>query len=88
MNLKICYWSKSEISFKIAESTYENRNRLDLVTASEYGEFFLRGSQTTHLPCLWRLTGYETFNGCFALKDKRTQQLNVAVPRCIVTLQL
>ena len=52
MNLKICYWSKSEISFKIAESTYENRNRGDLVTASEYGEFFLvlRGSQTTHPP--------------------------------------
>ena len=52
MNLKICYWPKSEISFKIAESTYENRNRGDLVTASEYGEFFLvlRGSQTTHLP--------------------------------------
>ena len=52
MNFKICYWSKSEISFKIAESTYENRNRGDLVTASEYGEFFLvlRESQTTHLP--------------------------------------
>ena len=90
MNLKICYWSKSEISFKIVKSTQENRNRGDLATASEYEEFFLvlRGNQTTHLPCLWRLTGYETFNGCFALKDKRTQQLNVAVPICIVTLQL
>ena len=90
MNLKICYWSKSEISFKIAESTYENRNRLDLVTASEYGEFFLVLREVKLLTflrgSLWRLTGYETFNGCFALKDKRTQQLNVAVPRCIVTL--
>ena len=52
MNFKICYWSKSEISYKIVESTYESRNRGDLVTASEYGEFFLvlRGSQTTYLP--------------------------------------
>ena len=41
MNLKICYWSESEISFKIVESAHENRNLGDLVTASEYEEFFL-----------------------------------------------
>ena len=52
MNLKICYWSKSEIPFKIVESTYGNRNRGNLVTASGYGEFFLvlMGTQTTHPP--------------------------------------
>ena len=39
-------------SFKIVERAYENRNRGDLLTASEYWEFFLvvRGTQTIHFP--------------------------------------
>ena len=42
----------SIFSFKIVERVYENRNRGDLLTVSEYWEFFLvlRGNQTIHFP--------------------------------------
>ena len=42
----------SYILFFIVERAYENRNRGDLLPASEYWEFFLvvRGTQTIHFP--------------------------------------
>ena len=81
----------SYILFFIVERAYENRNRGDLLPASEYWEFFLvvRGTQTIHFPrrkflapdLLW---SPERLFRCARL----THPAIAAVPRCIITLTL